>query len=87
MQTLAFRVADEYRDILRGKLTEMQFDSVLHEGIHPENYLDANMTLEEAFIKVMGRESDLANDSDIDLLNDSARIFYNDFCLINSNII
>lgn len=87
MRSLAFKIADEYRDVLRGRLTELQFDSVMHKGIHPEDYLDANMTLEDAFIRVMGRESHLSDDADIDLLNEAIRIFHNEFCLINSNIV
>ena len=87
MSYLSMKIAEEYRDVLRGKLTKLQFDSVLHEGIHPENYLDANIALEDAFIKVMCRESDVSSDTDTYLLNSAVSIFYNEFCLINSNII
>lgn len=87
MSYLSMKIADEYREVLRGKLNKLQFDSVLTSGIHPEEYLDANMALEEAFIKVMSRESDVSSDIDIYLLNSALDIFHNEFCFINSNII
>lgn len=86
MNDLSMKIAKAYEVSLSRNLTKPQFDSVMKEGVHPDQYLDANMILEQAFIKVMGRDSDLET-TDLDLLNDSIRIFYNDFCLINSNII
>ena len=86
MNNLSMKIAKAYEGVLSRNLTKSQFDSVMNEGVHPDQYLDANMILEEAFIKVMGRDSDLET-TDLDLLNDSIRIFHNDFCLINSNII
>lgn len=86
MDNLAIKIAKAYEGVLSQNLTKLQFDSVMKKGVHPDQYLDANMILEEAFTKVMGRDSDLETE-DLDLLNESIRTFYNDFCIINSNII
>jgi hypothetical protein len=82
-RTLAF----EYLTLLKKNLSADQFYQIMEKGAHPDQYIDANMILEEAFIKGMGRESDLSNDSDLALMNEAIRFFHNNFCLINSNIV
>lgn len=76
-------LAKKFSTILREWLTEEEMSAVIERNradgyptniCHSHDFCDANMAMDEAFTKVMGREYDFGNengteDADLDLIN------------------